>query len=272
MQAKKKTLLWRFTVDNGREPGYLFGTMHARSARVHQIARHVQPYIDECDTFAAEYDLAHSAPKGQFSLHTEVPLDQLMGSRHFAKARQIIRKATGVDLMTLRYVHPVLISSMLDEVFFSQEHLQPLDAMLWDYARQAGKQCVGLESVEQQWAILQQISPQEGAEGIRQLSRNPGKHRRQMLRLMEWYLEGDPHILYRHAKKGLGKYRRTFLYERNKIMAERILFFARQDRLFAAVGAGHLSGEKGVLRLLKQKGCIVHPVLLPLPRAITKTD
>jgi len=222
------------------------------------------PFIDDCDAFAAEYDLDDTAMGGGFSPRTEVPLDQLLGPRHFAKARRIILKTTGVDLLPLRYVHPVLISSMLDEVFFSQEHIQPLDAMLWRYAQQAGKHCVGLESMEQQWAVLQQISPQEGAEGIRQLSRNPTKHRRQMLRLMEWYLQGDPHILYRHARKGLGKYRRTFLYERNQIMADRILHFAEHHHLFAAVGAGHLSGEKGILRLLKQRGCVVRPIPLTL--------
>lgn len=271
MQANKKTLLWRFSGEKLPAPGYVFGTMHARSARVHQITAHIRPYIDACAAFAAEYDLDEPSAGVPFSLGTEVPLDQLMGPRHFAKARRILRKTTGIDLMSLRFVHPVLISGMLDEVFFSQEHVQPLDAVLWSYAKEKEKRCIGLESITEQWAVLQQISPQEGAQSIRQLSRNPGKHRRQMLRLMEWYLQGDPHTLYRYAKKGLGKYRRTFLYERNRIMTARILDFAQQQSLFAAVGAGHLSGEKGIIRLLKQNGCAVRPIPLSVFQPIVNT-
>ena len=270
MHPKKKTLLWQFHGDHLLGPGYLFGTMHARSARVHAIALHLQVYIEQCDAFAAEYNLDETLTQPPAAMHMKEPLDQLMGPRRFAKARRILLKTTGVDLMALRFVHPVLISGMLDEVFFSQEHVHPLDALLWHYAKEADKTCVGLESMEQQWAVLQQISPREGADGIHQLSRNPAKHRRQMLRLMEWYLAGDPHTLYHHAKKGLGKHRRTFLYERNKIMAERIVFFAGQHRLFAAVGAGHLSGEKGILRLLKQGGCEVRPLRLPVLPATGK--
>jgi uncharacterized protein YbaP (TraB family) len=62
--------------------------------------------------------------------------------------------------------------------------------------------------------------------------------------------------------------RKLLLYERNTIMAERFAEIARQESLFCAVGAGHLSGKKGLLRLLKKEGFKVRPIIpedMPVP-------
>ena len=62
------------------------------------------------------------------------------------------------------------------------------------------------------------------------------------------------------VKKTAGSMRDALLYDRNIIMADRIEELGSQSSLFAAIGAGHLGGKKGVLRLLKQKGCEIIPV------------
>jgi hypothetical protein len=43
-------------------------------------------------------------------------------------------------------------------------------------------------------------------------------------------------------------------------MSDRISNFAKQNTIFVAIGAGHLSGQKGVLNLLKQNGFSVNPI------------
>ncbi len=50
------------------------------------------------------------------------------------------------------------------------------------------------------------------------------------------------------------------LYERNEIMARRFVEIASERSLFCAVGAGHLAGEKGMLRQLKKQGFKTTPV------------
>jgi uncharacterized protein YbaP (TraB family) len=43
-------------------------------------------------------------------------------------------------------------------------------------------------------------------------------------------------------------------------MAERIIKLSADQSLFTAIGAGHLAGKKGVLRLLKKAGLKVVPI------------
>ena len=54
--------------------------------------------------------------------------------------------------------------------------------------------------------------------------------------------------------------RRILLYKRNYIITDSISKHAQGSSVFCAVGAGHLHGYKGILRLLKHKGFKVKPV------------
>jgi uncharacterized protein YbaP (TraB family) len=43
-------------------------------------------------------------------------------------------------------------------------------------------------------------------------------------------------------------------------MADKIAEIISKKSLFAAIGAGHLGGKKGVLYLLKKKGFLLKPI------------
>ena len=45
-------------------------------------------------------------------------------------------------------------------------------------------------------------------------------------------------------------------------MAEKIASLANSGSVFCSIGAGHLSGQKGVLRLLRNKGYVLKPIML----------
>jgi len=58
----------------------------------------------------------------------------------------------------------------------------------------------------------------------------------------------------------MGKLRKMMIDDRNFIMADRIAKMTSQQTAFVAVGAGHLGGKKGVLRLLKLKDIKLKPI------------
>jgi uncharacterized protein YbaP (TraB family) len=55
-------------------------------------------------------------------------------------------------------------------------------------------------------------------------------------------------------------FRKWFLYERNRLMADSLYILAAKQRVFAGVGAAHLPGNDGMITYLRQKGCKVRPV------------
>ena len=79
--------------------------------------------------------------------------------------------------------------------------------------------------------------------------------------MVHWYRNGAVRELYKAAKKDAKGMRKILLFERNVMMVSRFVKIARENSLFCAVGAGHLAGKKGMLRLLKKEGFHIHPVL-----------
>jgi uncharacterized protein len=53
--------------------------------------------------------------------------------------------------------------------------------------------------------------------------------------------------------------RQLMIFDRNELMADRIVEMTAENTVCAAIGAGHFWGEKGVLNALRKKGFIVEP-------------
>ena len=91
--------------------------------------------------------------------------------------------------------------------------------------------------------------------------KNSSKHRKRLQYLIEKYQKADIKGLYKAAKKDLKSMRKELLYKRNKRLCNNTLSLLEQHKtVFIAVGAAHLAGENGMLRLLKKAGYKVVPV------------
>jgi uncharacterized protein YbaP (TraB family) len=55
-------------------------------------------------------------------------------------------------------------------------------------------------------------------------------------------------------------YRRVLLDNRNRNWIPVMMSLMREKPMFVAVGAGHLSGEEGVIQLLRKEGFVLTPV------------
>jgi len=74
------------------------------------------------------------------------------------------------------------------------------------------------------------------------------------------YQQAELNKLYQKKKKHLGNLRKLLLYDRNLVMAQRLEIQFLKEKTFVTIGAAHLSGEKGVLRLIKLQGFTIRPV------------
>ncbi len=259
----KKTLLWELGCEEAPGPSYLFGTMHVQDQRAFTYREQAYEKIRECECIALEFNL-DEAPPGISPEIIRLPegqsLSGLITERKFSKLRSIFLKVTGVDIALFRHFTPFVISNIINEHILSRDMPVSLDEHLWKYARSLGKPATGIESYHEQLAVLQQIPLEYQLQALLSMGRHISRHRRQLLRMAEIYKEGDIFKLYRAARHSASGLRQLLLFRRNEAMARRIAELARQQRLFCAIGAGHLAGGKGVLRLLKRQGFRLRPI------------
>lgn len=256
------TWLWQIEPPAAPAPSYLFGTMHVRDGRAFGQWPRVREAIDACDTFATEF-LLDEAQAGWIFQATDLPslADLHLSDPAFRKLAHSLQRALGVDLYALQHLPPLFIVNLLSERMLQSDRAAALDATLYAYAREQGKPCYGLETFAEQLRILARIPPRQQLKALKRFGATISNQRRQLQRNLAQYERADLAGLYRSVRAQTGGYRRLLLYDRNRHMSEALLALARDQTLFAAVGAGHLPGGKGMLRLLKQAGCRVSPVL-----------
>lgn len=261
----KNSLLWKITHPGGVTVSYLFGTMHVRDLRAFGWLETAKRRLDECEVFATEFDFSEAdevALASALQLPEGVTLDMLLKPGSWKNLDFYCRKKLGISADSMRHQHPMTVSTTLSMAFLAEESAHSLDETLWHHARSLGKTTAGVETFADQLATLRKITFEQHIKSLTWLLKNYRRQKRRLKKMMQWYANGQIQQLYKAAKKDAKGMRRVLLYDRNYIMATRFLEIAHKKSLFCAVGAGHLAGGKGMLRLLKKVGFKVEPVML----------
>lgn len=267
MKLKKKSLLWQIDHDALDRPSFLFGTMHVRDEQAFSSLPTVYHYLDQCDALATEYDITERpGPDLAFSmfLPDQHVLSDFFRPKQYQKLKAILLKAFGVDLDHFARFQPLMVINMISESLLRNDRPQALDLHLWHYAGQQGKLQMGIETLDEQLRVLQAIPLKMQIEQLRSLGRNVSKFRRATLKNAGVYQYQDPQRIYQLVRRSSHGLRKLLLFQRNRIMAERIDRIVREQSTLCAVGAGHLAGKEGVIPLLKLRGFRLRPLAMLL--------
>ena len=265
----KNSLLWRLSPPGGGPDSYLFGTMHVRDLRAFQWLELAQECLRRCPVFATEFDFSETDPAAVASvlqLPDGAALDHWLKPGVWKRLDRHCRKKLGVPVEQLRFQHPMSVAMLLTGSLLQQEAARSLDETLWEYAKGLGKTTTGVETFEEQLQTLQKIPFQYHLDNLAWLLKNYGRQKRRLKKMLGWYIAGDLQQLYQAARKDAKGMRKLLLFERNVLMARRFESIAKETSLFCAVGAGHLAGQKGLLRMLKKAGFTLQAVL-PDPKS-----
>ena len=255
----KKSLIWRFYTEGGQTPNYLIGTMHVRDERAFQFEEAFKKAIIACDVFATEFNL-EDAPSGAVQMSLLLPENQslktLMPNKLYEKIKRILLKRMGVELAQFDRFKPIAVTNFLTESLLSNDRWLSLDETLWHCAKDNGKILRGIETFDEQLAVLDKMTIHDQLKGLKDTVHDLASFRKQLIRMANLYEQADIEQLYKSAKKSAKGSRKLLLYDRNVIMANRIADLAQDNSVCVAIGAGHLAGAKGVMRLLKRKGFV----------------
>ncbi|MEN9609348.1 MAG: hypothetical protein RLZZ628_162 [Bacteroidota bacterium] len=263
MKKNKKSLIWSFQQEGSEKISYLIGTMHVRDARAFTYQNLFFQKILSCDAFATEFNLDEAAQnfsQSALMLPEGVQLKNLFTEKWYERITALFEEKVGSDLLPYDALRPILLVNILTEAILLKDAPQSLDETLWLFAKQNAKKLMGIETMQEQMDILQQMDVADQVKQVKDIARNFARFRKTLLRMTALYEEADIQALYETAKRSVKGNRKLLLYDRNERMAREIVDIHAQHSICAAVGAGHLAGKKGILRLLKLKGFNIQPV------------
>ncbi|MEO3427318.1 TraB/GumN family protein [Pelagibius sp. CAU 1746] len=255
------------------KPSYVFGTFHIADSKVLDIPLAAERAFVDSPIAAFEYDYdpakkeENRIDRERYRLSEGTTLRSLVGARVYGDLTNIIKG--------LGYWKPnnELKPWVMWDIFGgargtfyrndddSKSGEVVLDGWLQKRARDEGKTVVGLESVEEGFVKYDTIPMDQQVAMLTALVDHYHQER-QGAPIVQAYVDGNLGLLMALSEERMSRYPPEvaemldfrILTNRNHIFVERALPHMREDSTFVAVGAGHLPGEEGVLRLFEERG------------------
>lgn len=271
--SQDRGFLWRITRDG--TTSYLYGTIHLGRLEWIFPGPSVRAALQASDTLAVELDVTDPAVAQAMRSTLAGQPDALLLPQSMQRrlARQAEAACLPVGLLDSQ--HPLMQAITLTVLAGRHEGLEPSFAqeiVLGEAARAAGARIVSLETIGQQIAALipsDEATAREMLEHTLQQLES-GAARRALVRLAEAWAGGRLADLEQYEKWCecvLTARDREFLRrvndDRNPGLARRIdALHSAGRRVFAAVGALHMTGHRALPQLLAQRGFTVERIAL----------
>ncbi len=259
-------VFWRIE-SSDRPSSFLLGTIHSADPRVTSLSPPVSRAFDHAATFVMEMDLKAESflSLGAAMMFTDGrDLERLLGREDFRRVAAAVSRH-GLPEQALRRMKPWAVMALLSQPVPQRGAF--MDMLLYQKAVAAGKPVFGLESAEEQLAVFERLPMTDQLAMLRSTLAQADQMPAMQNRLIETYLSGSLNAiatladeLAREDASGRG---RQFMYQlndaRNDRMLNRMLPHIDQGGAFIAVGALHLTGERGLIRLLRSRGYRLTP-------------
>jgi len=264
---RDRGLLWKVSRD-GRT-SWLYGTLHVGKPTWRRFGPQMNAALKASDVLALEIDPGDPALLDALSeIRSPASLPDALQTR-LAKAFERACVA-GESMATL---HPVLQAStltVLEARWLGMDPSYAMEQLLATQARGAGRKVVSLETIAQQKAALVPDDPDDALAVLEQtLSQLEDKSGRRVLdKLAQAWERGDLPALEDYeawcecvANEAEKTFMRKLNDERNPPLADGIEAQHKAGkRVFAAVGALHMTGPQSLPKLMQQRGFKVERV------------
>jgi len=271
ISSGKKCFLWE--VKSGSAVVYLLGSIHVGTKAMYPLNKIIEDAFNKSNVLVVEANINKNQDLAALSLYLDYALYKNGGSLKSALSRRTYNLARdklqnmGVSIDLLDMYKPWYVAILLDNLQFIKlgYSLQyGIDNYFLNKA-EGTKKILELESIESQIKLLDSFSDKEQDLFLYYTLLYLDSMGKKMDELINAWKNGDTKEVESIITSGillqdsrLSSLFDKLIYERNKRMAEKIEgFLSTGGNYFVVVGAGHLTGAKGIVSLLKDKGYFV---------------
>ncbi|MEF2144353.1 MAG: TraB/GumN family protein [Desulfovibrionaceae bacterium] len=264
LPAQAKSFLWQ--VEKGGNTCYLAGSVHFADEGFYPLAPAFEQAFASSQALVVEADVTSNLEgtlKAMARYATNEPgvtLEQLLSDK--TKAALDKDKIPWKQFLLFRPWYMVMSLQGQKAIQMGMRPDLGVDVHFIGLAKERGLPVKELESVEQQFQLLSDMERLDVDTYVRLSVLELHQMERSITKLREIWLSGDARglnqlLFGRLVMNVIFKpWHERLYYQRNERMAEKILGYLETGQThFIIAGAGHVVGERGLVRLLADQGC-----------------
>jgi len=276
-EAIKHPFLWE--VKKEEQVFYLFGTMHLGDPKLQMLPSALKVAIDKSDEVQTEIPMDASLQMKSATLMMRSDgksLQEIIPKKLYQRTENYIKQINSqlnlIPFDKMKIWALSIVTSMLENQL-KYPMLQAIDSEIYNYAQSNNKGVGGIETIEEQIRAMDTFSLKEQIMGLESTLDYLEQNSDFMEEMKNLYMQGDEKKMMAFIegtmfkiekyKKFEEKFMQVLLYDRNRLMAQRIESLLKEHptkRYLFAFGVMHFLGEKSVAEYLKDKGYSVSRV------------
>lgn len=265
-QELEKSLLWKISGNGLKQDSYLFDTIHITcdanldENTIKALSVTKQLYLElDMDDKSMQMQMMK-----QMMMKDGVKLSTLLNAEDLKIVDDFLKKNMNMSVKMFDSFKPFIITTMLYPKMIDCS-FQSVESELMKVSKEQNEEVFGLESVEEQMKVFDNISYQVQAEELLKMAKSDlSKDKEEMKKMMTIYqnkdIEGMLKMMDDSDNKITSENQEVLLNNRNKNWIPLMMKIMSEKPTFFGVGAGHLAGDEGVIKLLRKQGYMVEAV------------
>ncbi|MGE5219062.1 MAG: TraB/GumN family protein [Chloroflexota bacterium] len=268
VEAQEKSLLWK--VSKSEKSIFLLGSIHYLRQDNYPLNPDILSAFAASKKLVLEIDLNGSAgaaaqkatlEKAQYGDGTNLARNVSEETYRLAAQRAT---ALGLDMRILNPMKPWFVALTMLAINLQRLGFDPkfgVDRYLAARAKEAGKPTSGLETVEFQLGLFDQLSKEEQESMLRETVGEIDRLDKNINDIVQAWIKGDGDRLADLLLAGMQEYpelEQKIISERNRRwLAEFERLIQQESGAMVVVGAAHLVGKEGIVAMLQARGYTV---------------
>ena len=262
----EKTLLWEISGQGLEKPSYLYGTIHIICEDDVNMTEAMKNAFGNTEQLVLEINLSdtEAVTKAATKMINMEGYDYKgqMSEAGYNKLDSLMTANMGMGMSTGRIMKPLALMSVAYMGLVSCSTTSSMEEEFQKMMEDQGKSMQGLETIESQIAIFDDIPIEEQITWLDEMMVDGGEGREDFESMMTLYKAQDIEAMYNSFDEyqEYAKYSDALLKNRNTAWIPVMSEMMKDKSTFFAVGAMHLGGDIGVINLLREAGYTVKAV------------
>ena len=267
----KKAMFWR--VSSGEKVAWLLGSIHLGSKGMYPLPKEMEDAFQRSTALLVEIDINHVDLGKMQMLVFQTGLyggDETLWDHVSPETRQRLEafcEKYGLPAMAMSKMKPWAAAMMVSTLPLMKSGMEMnlgIDKYFLDKAEKANKRVVEIESADEQMKLVSGITAEMLEKSVAaSAQQDPEEYGK---RLQQAWMRGDAgqmEKIMREQTSDAVEFAKAMVEDRNLHMADAAEQFLKgKEQAFVVVGAGHMVGPGGVVRILEKRGYKVEQVAI----------